>query len=203
MKYAKKALFLPIITALIAVSCKKNLPPVISLNGEHSVDNTLNAVYQEAGATAKDVNGKDVSDKISTTGAVNINKTGTYQVFYDVTDKNGNKAVTATRVVKVINSVEYLQGYYNISYNLSGTSTYSGTTLDEINVSNTVNKRFYLETPFSFYAEVGDNGLINVPFQGGFNNQLQGSGQLQTNGIGQINLQSQAYGNVSIQFVPQ
>lgn len=203
MNYAKKSVFLSLAIAFIAVSCKKNLPPVISLNGEHSIENTLNAPYQEAGAKATDVNKKDVSDKILTTGVVNTNKTGTYQVFYDVTDKNGNKAVTATRFVKVVNSIDNLQGYYNISYNLSGTSTYSGTVIDEINVSNTVNKRFYLRTPFSFYAEVGNNGEITVPLQGAYNNQLQGAGQLQNNGNGVLNIQSQAYGPVYIQFQPQ
>jgi hypothetical protein len=204
MNTIKKSVFLPIVIALIAVSCKKNLPSVISLNGVNSIESTLNQPFQDPGAKATDTKGDDISDKIVSTGAVNINLSGAYQIFYDVTDKKGNKAVTATRTVKVVNSVDYLDGYYNISYSFSGTSTYSGSEIDQIDVSNTINNRFYLNTPFSFYAEVGDNGQVTVPLQqSGFNNQVQGYGQVQNNKTGYLSLQSQTYGTVAIQFQPQ
>lgn len=74
--------------------------PVISLNGNYTVNLNVGDTYTESGATAYDDTDGDVSSKIIITGTVNANVAGTYTITYTVSDSAGNIG-TATRTVVI------------------------------------------------------------------------------------------------------
>ena len=72
--------------------------PVITLTGENPQTIELGDVYIELGATTDD--GSDVTiDDSAFRNAV-----GTYQIYYDSTDSEGNSAVQVTRTVNVVDT---------------------------------------------------------------------------------------------------
>jgi hypothetical protein len=186
MKNISKLSIIPVsIFLLWSVSCKKYVnPPSITLNGENVVESDLNASYVDEGAVAENYKGKDISGDITSVGSVDQDLVGDYMIYYDVTDKKGHNAVTVNRIIQVRNSADYLDGFYNVSYDvITGTSTNStGTTIDEVEASNTINNRFYLRSPAALYASV-DGSVVTVPIQGDISiGQWQGSGTIDANG---------------------
>ncbi|MBO5478900.1 MAG: polysaccharide deacetylase family protein [Clostridia bacterium] len=77
-----------------------DVPPVITLNGNESMQILLNSTYKEKGATAIDEKDGDLTSKIEITGSVNTSKEGTYAITYKVAD-NSNNETTKTRKVVV------------------------------------------------------------------------------------------------------
>ncbi len=76
--------------------------PVISLNGDATVNLTVGDSYSDAGATANDNVDGDISENITVGGdTVNTGAAGTYTVTYNVSDAAGNAAVQITRTVNV------------------------------------------------------------------------------------------------------
>ena len=71
--------------------------PVISLIGDTTQSVSLNAEYQESGATAD--TGESV---VFDSSEVNTSATGTYTVYYNVTDAAGNAATEVTRTINVV-----------------------------------------------------------------------------------------------------
>ena len=64
--------------------------PIITLLGDTFVKSLNGDVYTDEGATAFDeLFFGDLTSSISTTSSVNINRTGVYNVFYNVTDPSG------------------------------------------------------------------------------------------------------------------
>ncbi len=76
--------------------------PVITLNGDSTIYIRQYDSYEDEGATALDKQDGDLTSDISVTGTVNINTPGDYEIKYDVTDSDGNHAITVTRKVVVI-----------------------------------------------------------------------------------------------------
>jgi subtilisin len=74
-------------------------PPVITINGQNSVNITFGSIYTDAGATA--IDNVDGPVAIVTTGFVNTTKVGVYTITYTATDSTGNIATT-TRTVNVV-----------------------------------------------------------------------------------------------------
>lgn len=70
--------------------------PVISLIGETTQSISLNAEYQESGATAD--TGESV---VIDASEVNTSATGSYTVYYNATDAAGNAAAEVTRTITV------------------------------------------------------------------------------------------------------
>ncbi|MCX6753790.1 MAG: DUF5011 domain-containing protein [Candidatus Nomurabacteria bacterium] len=83
---------------VIAPNIKDTTAPVITLNGESSVNIELNTTYVDAGATATD----DIDGvvEVVTTGIVDNTKVGIYTLTYTATDKALNIS-TLTRIVEV------------------------------------------------------------------------------------------------------
>jgi len=80
--------------------------PVITILGDNPVQVNAGAAYDDAGATAIDGEGADITDSIVTTGLpVDTNVIGTYYVRYNVTDGAGNRAPEAVRTVEVVSGV--------------------------------------------------------------------------------------------------
>ncbi len=99
------------LAALLFAGCKKNnepkdtTPPFIVVLGSNPIYTPLDSVYVDPGAKAYDVqaNGDtlDITDRLQVKNEVNIHQRGIYAVYYDVTDKAGNKAEEKKRSVVV------------------------------------------------------------------------------------------------------
>lgn len=76
--------------------------PVITLNGDSTIYVRQYDSYEDQGATAIDEQDGDITSEISTTGSVNINVPGDYEIKYNVSDSDDNTAVPVTRKVVVI-----------------------------------------------------------------------------------------------------
>ena len=81
-------------------------PPVIKLTGSSTVSVEKGTEYIELGASAIDQ--RDGTVTVVVTGAVDINKVGSYTVTYSAMDKAENKAV-ATRTVNVTNAPDIVK----------------------------------------------------------------------------------------------
>ena len=71
----------------------------LKLNGESTVYITEGSSYNDAGATAIDTNGNNVSNKISVSGSVNPNVSGTYKITYSITNYNGEVLTVVRNVI--------------------------------------------------------------------------------------------------------
>jgi hypothetical protein len=148
--------------ALIIAGCKKEdttAPVVTVISGTDAI--YLQGTWADAGATAEDNEDGNLTSSITTTGAVDANRTGTYTITYSVTDAAGNTG-SATRDVTVSNQADGLEGSWtNIKDSLwSGfVSTYS----DNITASDTINNLIKV-TKFGNYQNgtVWINVLNNV-----------------------------------------
>lgn len=151
----------------ILTSCKKDdvTPPVVTINGG---DQTLSlqGTFADLGATAHDAKDGDIS--VTTTGSVDPNHTGVYQVTYSATDAAGNTG-TAVRNVTVVNDLDAMTGTYVSTLN-PGAYTYTQT----IAASATVNKRIVFGKfgdyagNTAIYADVNNTGTtspITLPSQ--------------------------------------
>ncbi|QLG46214.1 immunoglobulin-like domain-containing protein [Costertonia aggregata] len=76
--------------------------PIITLNGDATVNLTVGDAFTDAGATATDNVDGDISGDIIVAGdIVDINTAGTYVITYNVSDAAGNAAAEVTRTVIV------------------------------------------------------------------------------------------------------
>ena len=79
------------------------VPPVIILLGSASVFLELGTDYTDAGATASDGIGGNITPSIVVTGTIDNTIVGDYTIFYNVNDAEGNPATQVTRTVTVVN----------------------------------------------------------------------------------------------------
>lgn len=106
-------------------------PPVITLLGDNPVNQNVGDPYTDAGATAVDSEGGDLTSNIVVVNPVNISLPGTYYVSYNVNDSEGTPAVEVLRTVNIndvtnpdvvivypINTT-YLFDVYSLTYNYS------------------------------------------------------------------------------------
>lgn len=81
----------------INVDYEDNQSPIITLaGGDKNI--YIGTKYSEPGFNAIDNCDGDITDKVIVEGNVNINKVGTYQLKYSVTDSNGNKSEKIRKV---------------------------------------------------------------------------------------------------------
>ncbi|MCH2670298.1 MAG: DUF5011 domain-containing protein, partial [Gammaproteobacteria bacterium] len=78
--------------------------PVITLKGDSIATIEAGTLYVDAGAQANDAVDGDLSEAIKVSGEVDSNKPGSYKLSYNVEDSAGNKAVTVTRTVIVVDT---------------------------------------------------------------------------------------------------
>ncbi|QAY65384.1 immunoglobulin-like domain-containing protein [Paenibacillus protaetiae] len=80
--------------------------PVITLNGNSSIIvEKSSSAFTDPGATASDNRDRGLTDAIVVTGSVDQSKTGTYSLYYNVSDEAGNAADQVTRTVRVVSGV--------------------------------------------------------------------------------------------------
>lgn len=112
IKQLIKILFAVLLTFLL-MNCEKpdTMPPELKLLGDDTMYVVLNKSFEDPGATAKDNRDGDLNQNILITSELNTNETGTYKIYYTVTDDDGNKAETV-RYVIVYNQAEKYTGSY-------------------------------------------------------------------------------------------
>ncbi len=94
-----------------------NTPPIITLIGANPATVIIGTSWIDPGATATDLEDGNLTSKIISTGAINTNVLGTYNVFYSVTDSGGLTATT-TRVVNVVSSNPNPNPPSTVSFNI-------------------------------------------------------------------------------------
>ena len=118
------------------VAASDTTPPVITLNGDATVQVTAGGTYSEQGAVCDD----DVDpDKEAAVGgdAVDTGMTGTYTVTYDCTDSSNNAATQVTRTVNVVAAsdttppVITLNGDATVQVTAGGTYSEQGAVCDD------------------------------------------------------------------------
>ncbi len=94
--------------------------PVVTLNGEQTVQVNLDDSFTDLGATAIDNLDGDLTHKIVKEGTVDTSVVGTYTLTYKVTDAEGNTSNPVTRTIVVtgpeysINNVIFTDGSLNL-----------------------------------------------------------------------------------------
>ena len=78
--------------------------PIITLDGSDIVIHEKGTVYNDAGATASDLSGDDLTVNIITSSNLNTNVVGTYTITYDVSDNANNFAIQKSRTVNVVDT---------------------------------------------------------------------------------------------------
>ena len=121
-------------------------PPVITLNGEGHVSIYQNNWYGDAGATVVD-NCDEV--ELVTTGSVNTNAVGTYEITYSATDNSGN-AASVKRTVEV-KQPQRASGTIYLTFD-DGPGQYTARLLDIL-------KKYNVKATF-FVTGKGDDSLI-------------------------------------------
>ena len=100
-------------TASRTVNVVDTTAPVITISGANPVDVDLGTTYNDAGASATDVNDGDLTSSITVSSNVDTNTVGTYTVTYTVSDAAGNQA-TETRTVNVVDNNNPTTHYIDI-----------------------------------------------------------------------------------------
>jgi len=96
------------LTLLPTISKADNVAPVISLIGLESVWHAVGTKYSDLGATAIDDIDGDISDRITSTGTVDVNTLGDYTIVYSVSDEAGNRAEEVMRTVTVTEDLQVI-----------------------------------------------------------------------------------------------
>ena len=76
--------------------------PIITLNGSGTMTLEVHDTYIEPDAIAWDHYDGDVTSSIVVSGIVNTGIVGTYYVYYNVVDANGNHATEVMRTVHIV-----------------------------------------------------------------------------------------------------
>ncbi|MGI6329504.1 MAG: DUF5011 domain-containing protein [Bacilli bacterium] len=75
------------------------IPPVIELIGEETINIKLGTSFIDPGVYAVDNKDGDITNKIIRSGHLDVNKIGTYKIYYDVSDIAGNPAKQKQRII--------------------------------------------------------------------------------------------------------
>ncbi|MEQ8909352.1 MAG: DUF5011 domain-containing protein [Vicingaceae bacterium] len=177
--------------------------PTITLNGSAQDTISLNSQYTELGATAKDIDGTDISSSVNINGAVDPNKTGLYQLTYTVKGSNGVTSDPAQRDVLVKNDADYLEGTYVASHVCSATGVDTDDFQTSISSSTDVNNRIFFSKLNPINEEIeGDISGVNIAIQTAFsgtNVQYSGNGVISNQDITiSFNTDSSGYGSCTL-----
>jgi PKD repeat protein len=84
------------------------IKPVITLLGANPATLEVRTSFNDPGVKISDNydNVLSLNQHLIITSNLDSSKLGTYTITYDVTDKSGNKAITVTRTVKVVDSIK-------------------------------------------------------------------------------------------------
>ena len=83
--------------------------PVINLLGSNPLQLDINVDFNDPGAIATNYLGAYISDAIVVTGTLDTSTVGTYALYYNVTDAEGNIADQVIRTVSVVDNTVYVR----------------------------------------------------------------------------------------------
>ncbi len=129
--------------AFIGVSCTEDdiTSPTITITGDAAITLNLGDSYTDAGATADDDKDGDLTSQITTTGTVNVNEVGVYEIVYTVEDEAGN-STSETRTVTV--KADRIAGSYNVHAVITGAGAGTYDFVETVTASSvTYNKIFF------------------------------------------------------------
>lgn len=86
---------------------------ILELNGDANITSQVGQAFNDPGCVAT-MGGEDVSDQIVTTGTVNTNTLGFYDITYTVVNPDGF-AASATRTVAVVDKNNFASTYFGES----------------------------------------------------------------------------------------
>ncbi|HOO68221.1 MAG TPA: BspA family leucine-rich repeat surface protein, partial [Bacilli bacterium] len=157
------------VTKYVNVSIVDTTPPEILLNGSDTITISLHSSYEDAGYVVSD--NYDSEDDIDVTmeNDINVNKVGTYYIYYTATDLSGN-STTIERCVIVKSSSNTVS---TISSKITGVTTL------QLNGTSEV----YIERRQQQYTELGctatdtvDGDITNkISIVGSVNNDIAGT----------------------------
>lgn len=81
--------------------------PEIKLNGEEEAYVSVGTAFNDPGVVAVDNCDGDITNNVKTSGSVNVNQEGSYEISYSVLDSNNNETKVVRRVI-VSNGIIYL-----------------------------------------------------------------------------------------------
>jgi hypothetical protein len=106
--------------------------PVITLNGDATINLEVGTTYNDLGAVARDYLNSEI--QVVVTGTVNTSVIGDYTITYNATDSNNLRAAARTRVISVKDTqspVITLNGNDNISIQVGQAFTDAGATVSD------------------------------------------------------------------------
>ena len=127
--------------AFIGVSCTEDdiTSPTITITGDAAITLNLGDSYTDAGATADDDKDGDLTSQITTTGTVNVNEVGVYEIVYTVEDEAGN-STSETRTVTV--KADRLAGSYNVHAVITGAGAGTYDFVETVTASSVTTTKF-------------------------------------------------------------
>ena len=143
-----------------------SVAPVITLLGDTTVSIEVGDTYIDAGATAKDNYDGDITSNIVTVSNVDTTIVGVYSVTYDVTDANGNAAVTITRIVNVVDEL-FLESFDPIKFDIfpNPTSNFwqinSSKMIESLDLFDVIGKRLIYKKTISNDFQIDASSLPN------------------------------------------
>ncbi len=141
------------------------ISPTIELLGGDEVYILLNGNYEDAGYKVTDNYDKNLEDKVTTSGKVDIHKEGTYEIIYSVTDNSGNKGRAIRKVIvkKSVITVEKEPStrVYESSYNAA---LYSNTITKNSFNSNGIYYEGYVKDSTNKYQIKFKNRSSNLEY---------------------------------------
>ena len=121
------------LTVVRTVEVVDTTAPVITLNGLSEVTHEAGGVYTDLGANWTDI--VDGEGDAVSTGEVDVNVPGTYEIIYNYTDSSGNEALTVVRTVEVVDTtapVIKLNGLSEVLHEAGGVYTDLGANWTDI-----------------------------------------------------------------------
>lgn len=103
--------------------------PKLELNGSSTIYVYRGEKYKELGYSASDNCLDDITNRVSVSNNVNVNRLGTYKVNYSVSDDSGNK-IDISRVVKVIDRPVNKSGTIYLTFDDGPSQTITAKVLD-------------------------------------------------------------------------
>jgi len=95
----------PAVEKVRTITVVDTTPPAITLLGENPMTLEAGTPYVEPGYTATDNLDGDITANVAVKGSVDHTATGSYALFYSVSDFTGHPAKQAARVVNVVDTI--------------------------------------------------------------------------------------------------
>ena len=132
-------------TATRTVTVVDTTPPIITLNGDATLNINVNSTYADPGYSAIDIHDGDITSNVLVTGTVHTNIVGTYTITYNVSDAVPLPAVEVTRTVNVNDSSAPIP--VDIAYGVGWNQTLAITLVANDNVDTPTALTYTIITP--------------------------------------------------------